>query len=240
MRRDMSTVGRIFELCKNEFNVVWAEPGEQIRGRGCCDVVCSKRPSGAPSLVAPKYDADGVFECGFATPDMSRTRHNKYAGGAYRLGGERFLLLGRDPYSVDFSPNVFMTLCVIKEGFMVETGEFQVNMLGQITLVNNFFGRLPAGVTLDEHDLEEISEQRTWQIDHITGTLTVRVPLAQYRKVYDNSIMVPGERGKVYVKMRKNPDTPLVKGAGSERFEVNESKVLENLLEKALVRSRGR
>jgi hypothetical protein len=93
---------------------------------------------------------------------------------------------------------------------------------------------------LDEHDLEEISEQRTWQIDHITGTLTVRVPLAQYRKVYDNSIMVPGERGKVYVKMRKNPDTPLVKGAGSERFEVNESKVLENLLEKALVRSRGR
>lgn len=225
--------GAVWQNAKSIFRVVFTEQTKDIWNRGKNDIVCARKGHGAPSLLAPKYDAGGIFDSGIAEAARNG-KHDKFGSGAYSAGGEEFLLLGRDPFCCDFPPNVFLTMCAIREGRVVETGELQVNMLGEIVLVNRFEGVLPCGIELDEWDIREISEQRSWDIERRSGVLTIKVPSSKYRKIYDSSLMVPGERNRIRVKMDRDLSVPVVLTGEDEAHIAGERAQLERQFAVAL------
>lgn len=206
----------VYEKALTLFQVVCKQRADV--GKIACDnssiILCVKESNGMARLISPAMGPNVLGRMNFFEVVAFIDR---FGTGKYRvqeIDFEFFLLGRRDSSEADLPHNVFMSLCAVTSaGRCIETAELQVNMLGQITLVNCFKASMPEGVVLDEKSVGLISGQDSWVLNRLEERIELRLP--SQMKMYTESRY----RGKVFLKA-VNQGMPVVLSKSESRLHL--------------------
>lgn len=159
-------------------------------------VVYGRSPSGGAAVLSPRLEIFDFEELGVLAA-MGKT--DNFGSGLWNVSGTDmfFTALGRDDFRYDAAPNIFATFVFIENGYAVEAGSFQIDLLGCPCIVNRFSGELPGGVRLDDTNIFEASGRDSWDLDANERILHMRLPASEFAKVKDNRFLTPGERLRI-------------------------------------------
>lgn len=170
----------LLERARNVFKIVCIEGNERPPAFRSNAVLCKRSAfgTGVPRVVVPTMGAEKVVELSLFP---HQEKPDNLGTGVYFSSGRRFVLLGRTlSGAFEMPPNVFLSLCSVSDGVFVETAELQVNILGEMELVNCFHGRLPPGIDIGGKEASFISGRDSWVLDREKCKLDMRIPPASY------------------------------------------------------------
>jgi len=164
-------------------------------------VVYGRSPSGGAAVLSPRLEISDFEELGVL---VSVGKTDNFGSGLWNVAGTDlfFTILGRDSFRYDVAPNVFASFVFIEDGYRVEAGSFQIDLLGCPCIVNRFSGELPGGVCLDDTNVFEASGRDSWEIDANEKILHLRLPASEFLKIKDNRLFTPGERLRIRLPLK--------------------------------------